>query len=68
MKIQRREIMKAMLLVATCAMLCGGYAMAQPQGAKLYECSKCKQQRWEKVTPSSIGCPKGGAHFWSPKR
>ena len=67
MKIQRREIIKAMLLVATCAMLCGGYAMAQPQDLKLWECGNCKQQRWDRILPSLAGCPNGGTHFWSQK-
>ena len=70
MKIQRREIIKAMLLVAVSAMLGGGYAMAQPQGLKLWECSSCKQQRWEANAPSILGCPNpnlGGVHFWSQK-
>ena len=70
MKIQRREIIKAMLLVATCAMLCGGYAMAQPQGLKLWECFFCKQQRWEANLPSLLNCPSpngSGIHIWSQK-
>ena len=65
---QRREIFRAMLIVAALATLCGGYAMAQPKNAKLWECNRCKQQRWESREPSSPGCPKGGGHLWYLKK
>jgi high-affinity Fe2+/Pb2+ permease len=74
MNIQRREIIKAVLIVAVSAMLAGGgHAMAQPKGAQLWECSKCKAQRWDKSKPSDNGCDRPfknqqNYHQWQEKR
>lgn len=68
MRIQRWQIIKAMLVVAVCASLGGAYAMAKAPEVKLWECGKCKQQRWEEGRPGVNGCPKGGGHSWTAKR